>query len=59
MTPSLHYYNELVKVWDPRMDSQIVTIRTLTGHYGDISSLIELSNGNLVSGSWDHLIKFW
>jgi WD40 repeat protein len=34
-------------------------VRTLKGHYADISSLIELSNGNLASGSWDHLIKIW
>ena len=34
-------------------------MRTLAGHHSDISSLVELRNGYLVSGSWDHIVKLW
>ena len=33
--------------------------KTLTGHIDSVYALTTLSNGDLVSGSWDNTIKIW
>lgn len=40
-------------------DTELKKLKTLKGHKNSVSSLIQLKNGNLVSGSFDNTIKIW
>ena len=45
-----------IKVWDLNPKD---VIATLIGHIELITSMLELNNGNLVTGSFDNTIKIW
>ena len=45
-----------VKVWDPNKGKLLFT---LNGHSDSVTSLAKTSNGNVASGSNDHVIKIW
>lgn len=49
-------YDHLVKFWDIYSYKQL---DKLTGHLHSVKSILQLSNGNLVSGSFDGSIKIW
>ena len=49
-----------VKIWmrDPSSDNYIV-IRTLTGHSDTVSSLMFISDHEILSGSYDKTLRVW
>jgi len=50
-------HDNTLRVWNPNNNYILVTL--LTGHTNNINSLLQLSNGILVSGSLDTMIKVW
>jgi WD40 repeat protein len=48
-----------IVVWRTDKDNLYIYSQTLKGHKGDVTSLIQLRDGNFASSSADHTIKIW
>ena len=46
-------------VWRTDKDNSYIYSQSLKGHNGDITSIIQLRDGNFASSSADHTIKIW
>ena len=45
-----------IRIWNVASG---ITIKTLTGHTGDVKSLVVLPDGLLASGSYNNTIRIW
>lgn len=49
-------YDHLIKLWDIY---SYKLLDKLTGHFHSVKTILQLSNGNFISGSFDSSIKIW
>lgn len=52
-------YDKDIYIWSILSTEKFGKKGILKGHTSSVSKLVELSNGKLASGSWDHTIKIW